>query len=91
MGALLNCASRHSLSRSLNCASTRAGSLDPLSPIPSQKRGPSLLFTARIERPPFYRGGSASKKSARGPVDSLSAPLLDFSSKSKSLKDPSFF
>ena len=48
-----------------------------LYPLPSQKRGSSLLFTARIERPLFYRGGSASKKSTRSPVDSLSAALLD--------------
>jgi hypothetical protein len=56
----------------------------------SQKRGASLLFTARIERPPFYRGGSASKKSARCPVDSLSAPLLDSKILFQVIERPSF-
>jgi hypothetical protein len=39
-------------SEAARCASTSVGSFRNLSHLPSQKRGPSILFTARIERPP---------------------------------------
>jgi hypothetical protein len=55
---------------SLSWNGTRVGptaAVEQASPLqdcfpPSHEGGASPAFTARIERPPFYRGGSASKK-----------------------------